>query len=575
MALPGFNASSAAYQSSIHYVGSSAWSGTRRIAIDGYPPPGPVGGSFGPSFAVQALGPFSPIDTQTICGPCNAQCQKICGPALYGTDYMLPIGQHIESCCTGGACNSGACVCAPFLSLCNGACVDLDGDRVNCGACGHSCPSGQYCREGVCGTTACNTAAVGKCRSNADQAYAQCLAACPQGGPFSATCLEACNNEYTDAYIACGYTPSACLAGTTCCYGECKRLAVDPNNCGACGARCSAPNQICCNRTCIDPSADKANCGSCNHACSAPANADPACVAGVCDFTCKTGFTRCGNSCVDLTSDSQHCGSCETNCGTGVCCNRTCVDLTSNSQHCGSCIHACSAPANADPVCAAGVCDFTCKPGFTRCGNSCVDLTSNSQHCGSCIHACSAPANADPACAAGVCDITCKTGFTRCGNSCVDLTSNSQHCGSCIHACSAPANANPACAAGVCDFTCKTGFTKTGNSCCPNGQACNGQCCSAGQICCNGRCLDPNDLKTDFNNCGVCGHQCRSPQTCENGVCVLPPNCRMTCASAGSCCAGDTASRCICYATAQETAFDWAMACDGAPGGNWCVCCSR
>ena len=53
------------------------------------------------------------------------------------------------------ACSSSARVCADALSACAGACIDLQTDVGNCGACGHACSSGQSCEQGACKAPAC------------------------------------------------------------------------------------------------------------------------------------------------------------------------------------------------------------------------------------------------------------------------------------------------------------------------------------------------------------------------------------------------------------------------------------
>jgi hypothetical protein len=52
-------------------------------------------------------------------------------------------------CGTNMACTSGKCQCASGYSSCSGACVDLQSDKANCGACGHDCIGGK-CSGGVC-----------------------------------------------------------------------------------------------------------------------------------------------------------------------------------------------------------------------------------------------------------------------------------------------------------------------------------------------------------------------------------------------------------------------------------------
>jgi hypothetical protein len=47
------------------------------------------------------------------------------------------------------ACTSGKCQCASGYNSCNGACVDLQSDKANCGVCSHDCIGGK-CSGGVC-----------------------------------------------------------------------------------------------------------------------------------------------------------------------------------------------------------------------------------------------------------------------------------------------------------------------------------------------------------------------------------------------------------------------------------------
>jgi hypothetical protein len=172
-----------------------------------------------------------------------------------------------------------------------------------------------------------------------------------------------------------------CRLGASECGGRCVVVALDPDNCGACGARCAAGE---------------------------------VCREGVCGPPCGAGLTLCDGACVSLAADPAHCGACaapcpETQvCAAGACadachgaslrCDDRCVDPASDRQHCGDC----NAPCGADDACVAGVCAPACGTG-TLCGDGCVDTQSASAHCGSCDHACVG----GRACVAGACRPYC------------------------------------------------------------------------------------------------------------------------------------------------------------------------
>jgi hypothetical protein len=118
--------------------------------------------------------------------------------------------------------------CPTGLSRCNGACVDLGGDAVNCGACGKTCAAGTVCSSGACvrgscpgGTSSCNGACIDPLTSAAN--CGGCGQACPSGN----TCVN-------------GTCTLWCSAGTTACAGACVNTSSDARNCGGCGKTCAA-----------------------------------------------------------------------------------------------------------------------------------------------------------------------------------------------------------------------------------------------------------------------------------------------------------------------------------------------
>lgn len=139
---------------------------------------------------------------------------------------------------------------------------------------------------------------------------------------------------------------------------------LDPNNCGACGKKCSPGTQclalesidcwckagqtLCDNRSCKDLENDPTNCGSCGFGCPDPVRVlenvekgDTTCRRGHCGYTCRAGFADCNDRLDD---------GCET-------------ELSKDPRSCGACGHAC-APGQ---PCVNGACVMReCEPGETK-----------------------------------------------------------------------------------------------------------------------------------------------------------------------------------------------------------------
>jgi hypothetical protein len=248
-----------------------------------------------------------------------------------------------------------------------------------------------------------------------------------------------------------GITPPAdgggCGADQQLCHGFCVSI-VDPNyGCGdpAC-TPCRIPHGVatCQDRACVvkacDPGYSDCNtnptdgcegdlskattCGTCNAVCGAAA---PVCAPAGGSFGCSTGCTAeapllCGAECVSPLTSVNHCGAC----------NQKCPDIDQGTS-----------------ACTAGVCTFTCKPGYHSCGGRCV-LTTDPASCGATCTPCPVPANAVATCAAEACGIQCNPGFADCnatpGDGCeAVLASDPLNCGGCGISCN-----GGTCNAGAC-----------------------------------------------------------------------------------------------------------------------------
>ncbi len=138
-------------------------------------------------------------------------------------------------CNTSSQCCSGGC--------CHGTCTNLS-TTSNCGACGHTCASGQGCCGGTCTdlTTPQNCGTCGHaCGANQTCQNGQCISTCPS--------LPACNDTCPCDASQCqtcqgGSCVSTCTSEQVCQSGNCclPTGAIFPFNCGE---TCCDP-AICC-----------------------------------------------------------------------------------------------------------------------------------------------------------------------------------------------------------------------------------------------------------------------------------------------------------------------------------------
>jgi hypothetical protein len=129
--------------------------------------------------------------------PCGAACVNLQSDALNCGACAAPCG-------TGQTCSNGTCACTtPGQQVCGGQCVDVLTNGANCGGCGIACAGGQTCSAGVCsgggavGSGSGGSAGAGGTGGGTGSGY-----------QVGAMCFPACVNASTDpddAGVSDGY----------------------------------------------------------------------------------------------------------------------------------------------------------------------------------------------------------------------------------------------------------------------------------------------------------------------------------------------------------------------------------
>lgn len=355
------------------------------------------------------------------CPPGQERCDGECVSLDIDPRYC---GSCDNKCVGIERCESGTCVksCEGGLTECNDACVDLKTDRNNCGACGTTCKENERCGEVFDEASGEN---VVQCYSSECEGLTNCNGACvdlKSDRLNCNTCGHECGiNEICDN----GNCKLSCPSGQIECNGECISVQKDAENCGACGNKCDTDNgEICTNgfcasscgdkvcgenskchdgecvcdgegvvactdgaegKACVVPETSTKFCGctaeSAGMNCAALANtAESSCAEGSCVFTCAEGFADC---------DGNAANGCEAN--------------LADPATCGACDKACGGE-NGTPQCSAGECHIVCNDGFNECNGTCVNaetMQSDKQNCGFCGNSC----GEGQECVAGFCNI--------------------------------------------------------------------------------------------------------------------------------------------------------------------------
>jgi hypothetical protein len=177
-----------------------------------------LGGAFGllglarPEEAAAKSGKCQPK-----CGECakcdKGDCDKKNGKKVCQKGKCKPKSNGTG--CSGGTCQGGRCVsnqsavllgCPPGTTECNGRCVDLASDPLNCGSCGKRCQLNATCTGGVCTCV----------QSGCAISPATC---CPVGVSIPCQCADELGSDTFLNGATCDSIIDRCPAGFQICVG--------------------------------------------------------------------------------------------------------------------------------------------------------------------------------------------------------------------------------------------------------------------------------------------------------------------------------------------------------------------
>ncbi len=415
-------------------------------------------------------------------------------------------------------------------------CVDPNTDELYCGAqldcmgtnAGLVCPNNSQCVGGTClnclaDEIACNGVCV---NPDLDETYCGATLGCGLGTPPVGTDGATCVNGYVCVDGAC---VPPCPPTQVYCNGQCIDPFSSPTYCGATGAcglngngtagdACS-PVEDCVNGSCVCPAQGEVEC---NQACINPLNTDAYC--GATQGCGQGGVGTAGDACITGVETCIN-GLCVCPIAGQLVCNGACIDPLTDEAFCGATL-ACGVGGvgTAGDTCIAGV--EQCLNGLCVCpiagqivcNGVCIDPLADEGFCGATL-ACGVGGvgTAGDICIAGVeeclngsclCPVA---GQIVCNNLCIDPQTDETFCGATL--------------------ACGVGGVGTDGNTCLAVEVCLGgtcQCPNAGDIICDGVCIDPDTnplhcgatLGCGLGGVGLIGDQCDITEMCSTGVCV-------------------------------------------------------
>jgi hypothetical protein len=256
------------------------------------------------------------VQTCTGASPRVARLRRACSRVA----VSLAIAAGMVAASAAGCGNAGIVGgdCAVGYTQCALTCVDLQTDPANCGACGHVCPAGVACQDGVCGGIPSDA------MLDDGAPWNDANEECDASDPAHPVCyprphLDGSKDGTDDGASGDGGTGDGSGGDGTSGDGTTgDGTTGDGSNGDGSGGDGSTGDGG--EAGCVPPFDTPQGCGSCTNVCVAPNGVCTPVDGGFqCAPNCNPPLTDCNGQCVNLTSDPQNCGVCGKVCASQYC----------------------------------------------------------------------------------------------------------------------------------------------------------------------------------------------------------------------------------------------------------------